>query len=179
MLGPSRDGGRVQGWKCDGFVSKSESCENVRRKHHYGSSDWRGERAHFSALPVVPSPHVGRPALLDILLVVTRGGQDRQQCIAGTRGDHASPRSFIPTTWFPPADLHPQMNAPHVETESLGFPTGYFSIKSIATGRLLEIYNNETKDNSPLALWPAKEQSLVESASIPLSIRADHLVVAY
>ena len=58
------------------------------------------------------------------------------------------------------------MNAPHVETESLGFPTGYFSIKSVATGRLLEIHNNETKDNSPLALWPAKEQSLVESTSI-------------
>jgi len=81
----------------------------------------------------------------------------------------------IPTTWSPPAGLHPEMNAPHVETESLGFPTGYFSIKSVATGRLLEIYNNETKDNSPLALWPVKEQSLVESASI----LPDHLVSAY
>ena len=58
------------------------------------------------------------------------------------------------------------MNAPHVDTESLGFPTGYFSIKSVATGRLLEIYRGETNDSAPLALWPAKEQSLVESTRI-------------
>ena len=58
------------------------------------------------------------------------------------------------------------MNTPHVDTESLGFPTGYFLIKSVATGRLLEIYQGETKDNSPVALWPAREQSLVESTSI-------------
>jgi len=58
------------------------------------------------------------------------------------------------------------MNEPHVDTEALGFPTGYFSIKSIATGRLLEIYRNDTGDGSPLALWPAKEQSLVESTSV-------------
>ena len=59
-----------------------------------------------------------------------------------------------------------QMNAPHVDTETLGFPTGYFLIKSLATGRLLEIYQNEAKDNSPVALWPVREQSLVESASV-------------
>ena len=57
------------------------------------------------------------------------------------------------------------MNAPHVDTESLGFPIGYFSIKSVATGRLLEVFRNDTEDNSPLALWPAKEQSLVECTS--------------
>lgn len=57
------------------------------------------------------------------------------------------------------------MNTPHVDTESLGFPTGYFSIKSVATGRLLEIFRGETVDSAPVALWPAKEQSLVESTS--------------
>ena len=57
------------------------------------------------------------------------------------------------------------MNAPHIDTESLGFPTGYFLIKSVATGRILEVYANETKDSSPVALWPVREQSLVESTS--------------
>lgn len=62
------------------------------------------------------------------------------------------------------------MNAPHIDTETLGFPTGYFLIKSIATGRLLDIFKNETRDNAPLALWPAKEQSLVESTPVRPSI---------
>lgn len=65
--------------------------------------------------------------------------------------------------------IHPsrtQMNTPHVDTEALGFPIGYFTIRSVATGRLLDIYGNETTDSSPIALWPAKEQSLVESTSI-------------
>lgn len=57
------------------------------------------------------------------------------------------------------------MNTPHVDTESLGFPTGYFSIKSVATGRLLDVFRNDTADSSPIGLWPATEQSLVESAS--------------
>ncbi|KAF9651384.1 hypothetical protein BDM02DRAFT_3110823 [Thelephora ganbajun] len=59
------------------------------------------------------------------------------------------------------------MSALHVDTESLGFPIGYFSIKSVATGRLLEVYRNETNDSSPLALWPAKEQFLVEALRSP------------
>ena len=68
------------------------------------------------------------------------------------------------------------MNTPHIDTESLGFPTGYFSIKSVATGRLLDIYGNATSDSSPLALWPAKEQSLVESTSISTTVDPpDHL----
>ena len=60
----------------------------------------------------------------------------------------------------------------------LGFPTEYFSIKSVATGRLLEIYNNETKDDSPVALWPAKEQSLVESMrrSPPINLEVVRLL---
>jgi len=59
------------------------------------------------------------------------------------------------------------MNTPHVDTESLGFPTGYFSIKSVATGRLLDIFRNDTADSSPIGLWPTKEQSLVETLRSP------------
>lgn len=75
--------------------------------------------------------------------------------------DHLSPLAH----W-----THEHMNTPHVDTESLGFPTGYFSIKSVATGRLLDVYRNDTADDSPIALWPVKEQSLVESASVCPSI---------
>ena len=59
------------------------------------------------------------------------------------------------------------MNTPHVDTGALGFPPGYFTIRSVATNRLLDVYGGETTDNSPLALWPAKEQSLVESTPAP------------
>ena len=56
------------------------------------------------------------------------------------------------------------MNTPHVDTETLGFPTGYFLIRSVATGRLFDVLGDEMRDNTPIGLWPAKEQSLVESA---------------
>ena len=62
------------------------------------------------------------------------------------------------------------MNTPHVDTATLGFPTGYFTIKSVATGRLLDVFKNDTGDNSPLALLPAKELSLVESTSVRPSL---------
>ena len=87
----------------------------------------------------------------------TRGGQDVASDRVLISSSALRPRGFRPSP--------PQMNTPHIDTESLGFPTGYFLIKSVATGRILEVYANETKDSSPVALWPVREQSLVESTS--------------
>ena len=79
--------------------------------------------------------------------------------------EEAAPRNLNPTwtcTCKIPTLAFQQMNSPHVETESLGFPPGYFSIRSVATGRLLDVFGNDTEDNTPIGLWPAKDQSLVE-----------------
>lgn len=102
-----------------------------------------------------------RPVLLYILLVKAKIAESEERL---AKFPSCPPPSW--TTWLPSVP----MNTPHVDTETLGFPTGYFSIKSVATGRLLEIHGNETKDSSPLALWPVKEQSLVESMSARPSI---------
>ena len=44
-----------------------------------------------------------------------------------------------------------------------GFPLGYFCIRSIATGKLLDVPASETQDGQELILYNEKEKSLVES----------------
>ena len=47
--------------------------------------------------------------------------------------------------------------------ENTGFPSGYFIIRSVASGRLLDVTMDDTEDGTELGLWPEKEKSLVES----------------
>jgi len=44
-----------------------------------------------------------------------------------------------------------------------GFPSGYFVVKSIANGRVLDVLGDGVEDGTDVALWPEKESSLVES----------------
>jgi len=48
--------------------------------------------------------------------------------------------------------------------ESLGFPPGYFSIRSLSNGKLWDIHGNFDADGTLVYLWREKEKSLVESA---------------
>jgi hypothetical protein len=48
--------------------------------------------------------------------------------------------------------------------ESLGFPPEYFSIRSLANGKLWDIHGNFDDDGTLVYLWREKEKSLVESA---------------
>lgn len=43
-----------------------------------------------------------------------------------------------------------------------GFPLGYFLIRSLATGRVLDVDSNELSDSAEVVLWEEKEKSLVE-----------------
>ena len=43
-----------------------------------------------------------------------------------------------------------------------GFPLGYFCVRSLSTGKLLDVPTNETKDGQEIILWHEKENSLVE-----------------
>jgi hypothetical protein len=47
-----------------------------------------------------------------------------------------------------------------------GFPLGYFCIRSIATGKLLDVPMNETRDGQEIILYTEKEKSLVESEQL-------------
>jgi len=49
-----------------------------------------------------------------------------------------------------------------------GFPHGYFVVKSVGTGRLMDVERNEGA-GAEIVLWPEKERSLVEGASLSLS----------
>jgi len=49
-----------------------------------------------------------------------------------------------------------------------GFPLGYFCIRSIATGKLLDVPMNETRDGQEIILYSEKEKSLVESEQLPV-----------
>ena len=44
-----------------------------------------------------------------------------------------------------------------------GFPLGYFVIRSLATGRVLDVDANQISDGTEVVLWEEKEKSLVES----------------
>lgn len=43
-----------------------------------------------------------------------------------------------------------------------GFPLGYFMIRSLATGRVLDADSSQISDGTGVALWEEKEKSLVE-----------------
>ncbi|KAF8310826.1 hypothetical protein DL93DRAFT_2061690 [Clavulina sp. PMI_390] len=57
--------------------------------------------------------------------------------------------------------------------ESLGFPPGYFSIRSMSTGKYWDIHGNFDADGTLVYLWREKEKSLVEDLRDP---RADNQV---
>jgi hypothetical protein len=46
---------------------------------------------------------------------------------------------------------------------SHGFPTGCFILRSVPTGRLLDVASDSVQDGAPIILWPEKDNSLVES----------------
>jgi hypothetical protein len=52
-----------------------------------------------------------------------------------------------------------------------GFPPGYFVIRSLANGRMLDVEMDKAADGTPVLLWPEKESSLVEST------RRTHLLI--
>jgi len=47
-----------------------------------------------------------------------------------------------------------------------GFPSGYFIVKSIASGRVLDVLGDGVEDGTDVALWPEKGSSLVESEDL-------------
>ncbi|KIY50678.1 hypothetical protein FISHEDRAFT_39125 [Fistulina hepatica ATCC 64428] len=44
-----------------------------------------------------------------------------------------------------------------------GFPIGYFVVRNLATGRLLDVQGDAIEDGTPVILWPEKEMYLVET----------------
>jgi DDB1- and CUL4-associated factor 11 len=47
--------------------------------------------------------------------------------------------------------------------ESTGFPPGYFVIRSVATGKLLDVRGGQTADGTEIILFPGTDNSLVDS----------------
>ncbi|PVF97969.1 hypothetical protein CPB86DRAFT_733925 [Serendipita vermifera] len=48
-----------------------------------------------------------------------------------------------------------------------GFPLGYFVIRSLATGKLLDVPTHSIKDGTEIILWDEKEKALVENMRRP------------
>lgn len=46
-----------------------------------------------------------------------------------------------------------------------GFPTGFFVLRSVSSGRVLDVCSDSVQDGAPLILWPEKDNSLVEGKS--------------
>ncbi|KAF9566896.1 hypothetical protein CPC08DRAFT_747079 [Agrocybe pediades] len=52
-------------------------------------------------------------------------------------------------------------------TDTNGFPAGYFIIRSVGCDRVLDVRGDEIEDGTEVALWLEKEKSLVESFRDP------------
>jgi hypothetical protein len=48
-------------------------------------------------------------------------------------------------------------------TSGHGFPPGCFVLRSVTSGRFLDVASDSVHDGSPIILWPEKDNSLVES----------------
>lgn len=52
---------------------------------------------------------------------------------------------------------------------NFGFPPGYFIIRSLAAGRVLDVENGSIDDGAEVILWPEKETLLVDGKSTALN----------
>ena len=43
-----------------------------------------------------------------------------------------------------------------------GFPGGDFVLRSVSSGRMLDVSSDSVQDGTPIILWPEKDNSLVE-----------------
>lgn len=48
-----------------------------------------------------------------------------------------------------------------------GFPPGYFVIKNVASGRMLDVDSDMVEDGTRIILWPETETSIVEGMFVP------------
>ena len=72
----------------------------------------------------------------------------------------SSSDSTLPSS--PPRNPPPYSPPTSGAQVNFGFPPGYFVIRSVATGRLLDVEFGSVEDGSGVILWPEKESSLVE-----------------
>ena len=47
-----------------------------------------------------------------------------------------------------------------------GFPHGYFVLRSVSSGRMLDVSSDSVQDGAHVILWPEKDNSLVEGTSL-------------
>ncbi len=47
-----------------------------------------------------------------------------------------------------------------------GFPPGCFVLRSVSSGRMLDVCSDSVQDGTPIILWPEKDSSLVEGKSL-------------
>ncbi|KAI0698404.1 WD40 repeat-like protein, partial [Cerioporus squamosus] len=85
-----------------------------------------------------------------------RRGQRRN--MPGAFGHAASSDDDAKRPSVPPLDA---------ELANYGFPQGYFMLRSIGTGRVLDVCQGLKEDGTAIILWPATESSLVESMRRP------------
>ena len=70
---------------------------------------------------------------------------------------------------FPPLNqllTSMQLTPMEADLHTYGFPPGFFVIKNVATGRVLDIESGMVGDGAPVILWPETETFLVDGMVI-------------
>lgn len=66
--------------------------------------------------------------------------------------------------------LNMQLTPMEADLHTYGFPAGYFVIKNVATGKLLDVQSDLVEDGTPVILYDETEKSIVEGTSLSLRV---------
>ncbi|RDX51000.1 WD40 repeat-like protein [Lentinus brumalis] len=94
----------------------------------------------------------------------------RQKAERAERAQRRSQRRNMPGAFGQSSDDDVDMPfVPPLDAEltSYGFPQGYFMLRSVGTGRVLDVCQGLKDDGTAIILWPMTESSLVESMRRP------------
>jgi hypothetical protein len=62
--------------------------------------------------------------------------------------------------------MHMKQSGENASSNDNGFPPGCFVLRSVSSGRMLDVSSDSVRDGAPIILWPEKDNSLVEGKSL-------------
>jgi hypothetical protein len=92
----------------------------------------------------------------------TAGSQQQStaESTAATNHDTSRPSTLTSTLNF--NNMHVKEGDEKPSSNDHGFPLGCFLLRSVSSGRFLDVASDSVQDGAPIILWPEKDNSLVE-----------------
>jgi hypothetical protein len=79
-----------------------------------------------------------------------------------TATNHDTSRPYTLTSTLNFNNMHVKEGDENPSSNDHGFPPGCFLLRSVSSGRFLDVASDSVQDGAPIILWPEKDNSLVE-----------------